>query len=424
MDKKIMAAIVVVVLVIAIVGTYYVTTSLTGSPQQQTVTLSVFTEYGAGSIKAAFEAVVAKFMEKYPYIYVRHSPMDQTSYNTVMPIWLASGRAPDVFMWLAGAKTQTFVNNGYLENISDIYDSFKDDFSTGVQDRLIKYNGIPYAVPTSQLIYGCFYNKDTFNAYNIQEPANWAEFLAAMETIKQRSNGTIAPYVIAAKFPWLADEAFTCVMSRACSGTFLRQLLAGQANWTDPQAVEALRRFSQLVPYLYEGSTELTDYDASAKMARGEVTMDLIGVWRAGMVTDINASFNLGWFPTPSINAQYNNQLAAHSDDFVISKGTKNIKEAKLFLQFLASEEAQQIYGTVSNQPVCNIHVPTSAYNGTMVKIINSATNADDVVSEIGLMILNDNIRTDYRLAIQKIITGQSTYQEAALELSKLPWGT
>jgi multiple sugar transport system substrate-binding protein len=424
MDKKIMAAIVVIILAIAIAGTYYATISLTGTQQQGTITLTVLSEYGAGSIKAGIEAVFAKFMEKYPYINVRHAPMDQTSYNTVLPTWLASGQAPDLFQWLGGVRTQQFVNHGYLANISDIYDDIKGDFTQGVQDQIISYNGTPYVVPVDQLIYGLFYNKDIFTAYGLQPPTTWDQYLAACQTIQNRSNGAISPYVIAAKFPWLADEAFTCVMSRACSGDFLRQLLSGQANWTDQRAVDALHDFSELVPYLYPGTTELTDYDASAKFATNQVATELIGVWRAGMVHDINASLNLGFVPTPSINSAYDKQVASHCDVFCISKDTKNMKEAKLLLKYMASAEAQQIFGTMSDQPVPNQKVPLSAYNGTMVDVINSAKDATDVVYEIGLMIMNDNIRTDYRLEIQKIITGQATYQEAAVDLSHLAWGT
>lgn len=423
MDKKILAAIVIVILAVAIAGTYYATSLMNAPAQQETITLTVMSEYVSGSIKDSFEAMLNAFMQKYPYINVRHSPMDQTTYNTVMPIWLASGRAPDLFMWFGGARTQEFVNAGYLANISDIFGSIKDDFSLGMQNTIMSYNGAPYAVALDSLVYGVFYNKDIFSAYNIQVPTTWADFLAACQTIQQGSNGAIAPYVIAARFPWLADEALTSIMSRTVSGDFMRQLVNGQANWTDPKAVECLQHFSELMPYLYSGSTELTDYDASAAFARGTVAMEIIGPWREGMVHDINASENLGWFPTPSINSAYDHQLAAHSDVMVISKDTKNKKEADLLMQYLASPAAQQIFGTGANDPVPNLKVPSSAYNGTMVQIINSQTGATDIVMEIGLMTLNDGVRTDFRTTLQKLITGQENYTQVAQEISTLPWG-
>jgi ABC-type glycerol-3-phosphate transport system substrate-binding protein len=423
MNKKILyGAIFIVVLVIAIAGTYYITSS-TAPKTTATITLQVLTVFGAGSIKSGFEQALDNFMALHPDIYVRHEPIDQTTLNTVLPIWLASGKAPDVFMWLGGEQTQNFVNAGYLGNISDIYDSIKGYFSPGVQNQIISYNGTPYAVPLDSNVYGCFYSKDIFNAYNITVPTTFSELITDCQTIQNGSKGAISPFMIADGFPWLADECLSAIMSRAVSGTYMRELTTGQAKWTDPQAEQCLYYFSELMPYLYPGATELTDYDAAAAFARNAVAMEFVGPWRLGMITDVNASANIGWFPTPSINTAYDHQLAAHSDVLVMSKDTKYPQQCEELLQYLASPAAQQTFGVVSNQPVPNLQVPSSAYNGTMVQIINSQADATDIVMEIGLMTLNQVAKNNDRTILQKLIFGTENYTQVAEDLSKLPWG-
>jgi len=422
MNKKILyAAILVVILVSAIAATYYVTTLSLENTNK--ITLTVVSQYGAGSIQDAFNQVLDDFMAKYPNIYVKHQPMDQTTFNTVMPIWLKSGDAPDVFQWLGGAQTQVFVDAGYLGDISSIYDSIKGDFSPAVQNQIMIYNGKPYAVPLSSLIYGCFYNKDIFTKYEISVPKTYDELLAACQTIKEKSGGSVSPFMIAAGFPWLADETLTSIMSRAVSASYMRDLVDGKASWTEPQAEQCIKYFSDLVPYLYPGSTELTDYDAAAAFARGDVAMEFIGPWRYGMILDNNAKANIGWFPTPSINSAYDKQLAAHSDIFVMAKDTPYPEESKLLLKYIASPEAQKTFGLISNQPVPNLKVDTSGFGPVMTEIMKSGDGATDVVMEIGLMSINQQAKNDARSLLQKLIIGTESYTQVAADFAKLPWG-
>ena len=423
-NRKILYGVILAaVLIVAIVATWYVSNANV-QKSSGVVTLQLVDEYGAGSIETAFNQVINNFMAKYPDIYVRIEPMDQTTFNTVMPIWLASGKAPDVFQWLGGAQTQVFVDAGYLGNISSIYGSIKNYFSTAIQNVDMMYNGVPYAVPIDSLPYGCFYSVDIFNRYNIPIPTTFAQLVADCKTIQTDSKGTIYPFAIADGFPWLADECLSAIMSRAVSGDYMRGLINGTISWTDPQAEQCLYYLSELVPYLYPGATEITDYDSSAAWARGQIAMEIVGPWREGMILDDNASANIGWFPTPTINATYDSQLAAHSDVFVMSKDTKYPHQVELLLQYLASPEAQETFGVGSDNPVPNLQVPASAYNDTTMRlIIKSEVGATDNVMEIGLMTANQVAKNDDRTILSKLIDGQANYQQVAKQLAQLPWG-
>ena len=212
---------VVIIAIAAIAGTYVVTTQLLGPGEQRVARLTLITEQTSGSLKEAIELLISMFNEQNPDVVVTHQPMDHVSFNTVLSIWLSSDAAPDLHQWFGGARTQELVDLGYCLDYADIFEGFKDDWPEGVQTgHMLADDGKPYSIPTIIHTYGLYYMTDILDEYNVSPPQTWAELVAACETIWTESGGTVYPFQVPSKFPWLPDLQFTAILSQSVSPEF------------------------------------------------------------------------------------------------------------------------------------------------------------------------------------------------------------
>jgi ABC-type glycerol-3-phosphate transport system substrate-binding protein len=412
-------AVIAVALIAGVAGAYYLSTTGNSS----VVKLTLVTEWTADPQLGAVNSLIAKFNAANPGIQVVHQPMDMSSFNNLLAVWLGTDSAPDLHQWFGGARTQEIVNLGDCLSWTDQYNQVKSQFSEGVRNSLMEYNGNAYAVPLNINTYGIFYNKHIFTQYNITPPQTWAELLSACESIKTQSNGAVAPMVCADKLPWNPDLQFTAILSQCVSPEFYQGLLDGSKSWQDPQVLYAFQRYAELVPYMASNIQELDEMGAAKALVDGKVAMDIVGPYRDGMLK--TAGFEPGvdfdWIRMPTILSEFSGTMPSHSDVIVASSTTPYPEQCRKFLAYVATTEAQEIFASAGGFIAGNSNVDKSAYDSVMLKISNYIQTTTATVAEVSLSVRQE-ITTPWFNAMAQFMANPQGYAATAATLDTILW--
>ena len=288
--------------------------------------------------KKAWTELVEDFKKAHPEVEVEHNFYDHESYKTSLRNWLTS-EPPDVITWFAGETLNTFISRGLIEDISDVWDAnnMHGDFSSTRASST--FDDKQYAVPWGYNQWGVYYRKDLFEKYGIAVPTTWDEFLKACATLK--SNG-ITPITIGTKYYWTAAGWFDYLNFRINGMDFHRELLAGNASYTDQRVKDVFAKWRELLDpgYFIENHTSYSYQEAIPPLLQGKAAMYLIGnfvTW--GIPAEDLAKID--YFQFPTINGSLPKFEDAPTDIVAIPKGAKNKADAKKFMAFVARADVQ-----------------------------------------------------------------------------------
>ncbi|MCY3785453.1 MAG: extracellular solute-binding protein [bacterium] len=240
----------------------------------------------------------------------------------------ATDQLPDVMM--SNFSTAEFIAEGLLLPFEpEDLQRFIDPIGLGYTD------GKQYALPMLTIYEsGVFYNKDMFEAAGItSEPETWDEFINAALAIAASGE---TPFVIggAGADAWAAGWPIMNLASLNVTGadpTFNRRLRTGEASFTDPIFVEALRPYEQLVAagWLTGEELNLGYADLQQTFLDGAAAMYPMGSFFAGAVP-MDHPFEIGIFRMPTLDGS--KRLATYtSGGPAISARTPDPEAARLF---------------------------------------------------------------------------------------------
>ncbi|MYI55569.1 MAG: extracellular solute-binding protein [Acidimicrobiia bacterium] len=240
----------------------------------------------------------------------------------------ATDQLPDVMM--SNFSTAEFIAEGLLLPFEpEDLERFIDPVGLGYTD------GKQYALPMLTVYEsGVFYNKDMFEAAGItSEPETWEEFINAALAIAASGE---TPFVIggAGGDAWAAGWPIMNLASLNVTGpdpTFNQRLRTGEASFTDPIFVEALRPYEQLVAagWLTGEELNLGYADLQQSFLDGAAAMYPMGSFFAGAVP-MDHPFEIGIFPMPTLDGT--KRLATYtSGGPAISAATSDPAAARLF---------------------------------------------------------------------------------------------
>ena len=284
-----------------------------------------------------YEALIAKFNEKYPDVTVEvqsitdyagelATRMQTTEYGDVLMI-------PDAVP--SSAYSKYFEPFGTAEELSDKY-----------QEGYLYskwYDGQVYGLAYMCTVQGIVYNKAVFAEAGITAlPKTPDEFLDCLQKIKDNTDAI--PYYTNANSGWTLDQ-----WEDHAFGT-----ITGDANYknnTLPNDKDAFTEGSShyvLAKLLYdivtkglcESDPTTCDWEASKLMLNnGEIGCMVLGSWAVSQMKDAgDHGDDVGYMPFPySIDGK---QYATSGTDYcyAINKNTKNMAAAKAFVQFMVEE--------------------------------------------------------------------------------------
>lgn len=270
-------------------------------------------------------------------IVIEHEPVVSVNYNSILDIQLSREQGPDLFY------VRPFSVDGniarYLAPLNDlpIDENYDETKIAPWKNRVGTY----YAVPYVGVVQGVYYNQDLFNRYGISVPETWGEFLDNLEVIRQ-SDSRITPIANA-----LNDredsEMFMSIAANFLGGPEGRaQLMRTDGTslcYNNARVVNAFRAIEDVKSYLPVNADAIGSNTSKELFFNKQAVMLFGGSWDLQKVSE-KASFNWGVFAVPAMASKQTYVIFQPDIAIGINTDSPHQKEARLFLEWLMSEEA------------------------------------------------------------------------------------
>lgn len=304
--------------------------------------------------KAAMEQLIADFQAAHPDITVKWNNFDHEGYKSAIRNFLTAD-APDVAAWYAGNRMAPFVEAGLFEDVSDVWETNGLNEQLASAASAMTIDGKKWGIPYTYYQWGIYYRKDIFADLGIEPPKTWDELLAASATLQEAG---ITPFAIGTKALWPTGGWFDYLNLRVNGYEFHQDLTSGKIPFTDDRVRAVFEKWGELVNngYFLENHAAIDWQDALPQLIQGNAAMYLIGNFAVAPLKDGGLTEDqLGFMQFPEITPGIPMAEDAPTDTFHIPSGAKNKEDARVFLAFLASPEAQTAINEALGQlPVNN----------------------------------------------------------------------
>ncbi|MFX0091279.1 MAG: ABC transporter substrate-binding protein, partial [Candidatus Hodarchaeota archaeon] len=200
MDKQtrniILAVVVTAIVVTGVVGAAII---IFNPPAPETDFLKIYHWWTSGGEKAAIDALVKVFTDKYPNVTVEQTPVTGGAgfaMLSVIKTLVLAGEAPDAFQMHAGYEGVPYFDADLLDNIDALWQSegLTNVIPQVVQD-MCKYDDHFYAVPVNiHRANVIWYNKAVLDTAGIDPSTltTWTAFFSACDTIEAHGSLSIS----------------------------------------------------------------------------------------------------------------------------------------------------------------------------------------------------------------------------------------
>lgn len=302
--------------------------------------------------KKAMEELIADFQAKHPDIKVKWNNFDHEGYKSAIRNFLTAD-PPDVAAWYAGNRMAPFVKAGLFEPVDDVWEAngFNEQLKSAAASMTI--DGKKWGVPYTYYQWGIYYNKEAYAKAGAEVPKTWAEFVANCEKFKAAG---IDCLTTGTKALWPGAGIFDYMNLRVNGYEFHMDLANGKIPWTDDRVRNTFAEWKKIVPYITANHAAIDWQDAAALLSQGKAANYVMGNFAVATFKDGGMTNDtLGFMVFPEITPGIPRAEEAPTDTFHIPSGAKNKEDAKTFLAYLGSPEAQtKMNATLGQLPTNN----------------------------------------------------------------------
>ncbi len=335
--------------------------------------LKYFADYDANPL-AGMEALIADFEAANPDVDVQLQNFDHEGYKTAIRNFLTTD-SPDLANWYAGNRMAPFVKAGQFMDVSDVWEANGLGDSLASAKASMTIDGKQWGVPYTYYQWGIYFNKDVYKQVGAEVPTNWDGFIANCALFKAAGIDCLTTGTSAL---WPGAGIFDYMSLRTNGYEWHMDLTAGKIAWTDQKTRDVFAQWAKLVEpgYVTANHAAIDWQDAAALLVQGKAANYVMGNFavatfkEGGMTND-----NLGFMPFPEITPGVPRAEDAPTDTIHITAGAKNVDDAKLFLAYVASADAQTKLNATLGQ------LPTNK---------NSTVAADDPFISAGFTMLSE----------------------------------
>lgn len=293
---------------------------------------------------AAYKEIFAVFTAANPTIKVEFEAFQNTEYNQILATGLAGSDGPDVPMVRSYGQLQANIEAGQLVALDG-----KITLPDGMADSVVASakghkDGKLYAVPLATQTMQMFYNKDIFAANNLKVPTTWDEFIAVNEALK---GAGLAPMALGAKDDWVLPIFADIIGSARYGGSeFEKKVLAGKANFTDPDYVASLQLVKDMQQYLTNDVAGVSYTDSKMQFTSGQAAQYPGGSFEIAAFLQQAPDLKMGSYlvPPPPGSVSKKALSAGWADgNFAINAKSKKQAAALKLLTWMTTTEFGQL---------------------------------------------------------------------------------
>ncbi len=288
------------------------------------------------------DTLIPAFEQSHPEIKLKFVPTTPTEYDSSVRARLEGNTGGDIITCRAFDQSLALYKRGHLmalngkPGMEHFPDSAKVAWQTDDGDTT-------YCMPVASVIHGFFYNKAIFEELGLEKPGTVKEFFAVLDELEASS---YAPIALGTADQWETHQVvFTGIGPNYWHGEEGRKaLLAGEAEFTDPQFVAVWEQLERWREYLPRGYQAQSYADSQNLFALGRAAIYPGGSWDISYFND-NALQDFGAFAPPVPEAGDQCYISDHTDmGMGINAGSEHKTEALAFLEWVASREFAELY--------------------------------------------------------------------------------
>ncbi|WP_257350227.1 ABC transporter substrate-binding protein [Pseudalkalibacillus decolorationis] len=355
--RKLFSVLMIIFLLLMTACAYKTDTSGDGSSNDEsiTITLGFWDEAQAN----AYETVLKKFEEQNPNINVKLQPTPWDQYWTKLETAASSSVLPDVF-WMNGPNFNKYASNGILLPLDKYLEKGKVDLNNYPQSlvELYTYEKTNYAIPKDFDTIALFYNKEMFDEAGVAYPDDTWDWNKVIEAAKKLTNKEEGTYGITATLNNQAGYYNTIYQA----GGYVLSEDEKESGYDDPNTIKGLKFWTDMIHKHKVSPTlaQMTDTKPQQLFESEKVAMIYDGSWMAGVYHEsLKEKVDVAVLPKGEKRA-----TVIHGVGHAIAANSKHPDEAWKLLEFLASEEANQMFSE------SGLFIP--AYNGTQEKWVEA----------------------------------------------------
>jgi len=251
---------------------------------------------------------------------------------------LTSPRAPEIFKWWFGYRARQLVEADLVADLSDVWDEVGEYVSPGIKEQLT-INGVTYAVPLHSSYWVWYYNTNLYEEYDMSPPETWDEFMDQAEFFNEKGINVIGNTVGQSR--WTSFIVFQELLLHK-DHEFYKQLMAGEAHWTDKEVVEVMKLWKSLLDKGYFApmdSTYVQDYPRMFK--NNKLAFAPMGTWYSGILMDrgLEPGKDFNVFVLPALSEEGEGALATEISPLMVGKKARNKDKAKEWLKWWVSDK-------------------------------------------------------------------------------------
>ena len=286
------------------------------------------------------------FHEKYPNITVEveYTPQNTGEYWTKLESSCTGGSAPDVF-WMNGVHADTYIEGGMMLPLTDLIEDselidWKEDFPETLTAQYER-DGEIYAVPKDFDTIAVWYNKQIFDEAGVEYPSDDWTWEEMVETARKLTNKEKGIYGITAEMNGQQNYYPTI----SANGGYILAEDKKSCGYDEENTIKGINCWTELMEEgLSPSLQQLTDTPSKTLFESGKLAMIWDGSWStASYMKNEQLRDIVGVAELPSFDGKKGNCINGLGIG-VYSK-SKNLDEARLFVEWLGSKEAQEIQG-------------------------------------------------------------------------------
>ena len=283
--------------------------------------------------KPGFEEVAKEFNKKNPNIEVVVEVTPYKNYFTTLDTAAQGNNLPDIIT-INAPNFLKYQEGGKLMDLSS-YDIKLDDFNPAVRD-IYTVKDKPYALPRDFDAIGMWYNKTLFKELGLEVPKTYEEMLETAKKLKEKD-----PEIIPVFIPHGDNQAGYWNLVIQQGGQIVNN--DGKTGWGSPEALAAMNFYNDLVKNgLSEKPTKLEGIDNITSVANKKIGIFYSGTWTTAEVATLENKDDIDVAPIP-LSGKNDVSSVVHGVGTAVAANTKNPDEAKMFIEFMATDEANKI---------------------------------------------------------------------------------
>lgn len=353
--------------------------------------------------------IIAKEFEKETGIKVKIEVTPYGNYFTGLETAAQGGNLPDVFT-INAPNFIKFAEGGFLADQSS-YDYKIGDFVAPVGD-IYNFEGKQLALPRDYDAIGLWYNKEIFEELGLEVPTTWEEVEKVSQSILDNKEGVI-PIVIPSSD---SQSGYWNVVIQN-NGEILKS--DGTSGWNTPEAIGAMEWYQGLNTKGYQPDPKTLEGSNTVDMlGNGSIAMVYAGTWTVAQVKELSTLEVFDVAPLP-LGPDSSNTSIIHGVGTAVSAQSKNSEAAQKFVEFLATDRANELLSTEVGVLPAKKGFADSLYeaNPTLTGLRATVESADDGVAYFRTDVTGWD--SEEKSIIDKMLVGEITAEEACKKLEE-----